>query len=234
MEQDQDKLRRRREALKRYLAEMGETGADDAELAPFRQQLAQIEGQIQTMGSAIVAGDNNRVLVDADDQPPEFWLQAYYRCLAAQCSRLPLGVIDVERVRTGSDNAIPLPAVYVDLDVVSAPPRQADSQETDGADAGQAWAWRMARGEGSERTPLLDALLQPAAARAVLLGDAGSGKTTFVNYLTYLLATDAPSLPEQLRGRLPVRLILREVAGPAHPRRRQGGDGGYAVGRIAR
>jgi formylglycine-generating enzyme required for sulfatase activity len=46
----------------------------------------------------------------------------------------------------------------------------------------------------------------------VLLGDAGSGKTTFVNYLTWMLAAQPESAPEALRTGVVVRLVLREAA----------------------
>ena len=119
-------------------------------------------------------------------------------------------MIDKEFVRASggstaqTEEAIPLPDIYVDLDVV-APAQEREKNA-------RAWALQLSRGEGKERTPLLDALGQRAAARTVLLGDAGSGKTTFVNYLGYLLAADPDRLPEAFRGRLLVRLVLREVA----------------------
>jgi formylglycine-generating enzyme required for sulfatase activity/energy-coupling factor transporter ATP-binding protein EcfA2 len=212
------------------------------QMAALRQQMAQIEQQISTAGGVAVAGDvatgggdfvgrdqvlatladrsvivggnahgllvitgdGNKVTLAADQVPADILLQAYYRCLAGECRRLPLGVIDREFVRTSGEQPIPLPDVYVDLDVVAPAPEEKGDE--------RAWGLRLARGEGKERTPLLEALAQPAAARAVLLGDPGSGKTTFVNYLAYLLASDSTSLPEPFRGRLPVRLILREVA----------------------
>ncbi len=130
--------------------------------------------------------------------------------MATECSHLPLGVIDKEFVRASAgsaaqaEQAIPLPDIYVDLDVVA----PAQEREKDA----HAWALQLARGEGKDRTPLLAALGQRAAARTVLLGDAGSGKTTFVNYLAYLLAADPGRLPEPFQGLLLVRLVLREVA----------------------
>ena len=96
------------------------------------------------------------------------------------------------------------------LDVV-APVRTADEDK-------HAWGLRLARGEGDGRTPLLAALAEPEAARVVLLGDPGSGKSTFVNYLTYRLADVAAGnaapddLPADFQGLWPARLILREVA----------------------
>jgi predicted NACHT family NTPase len=140
-------------------------------------------------------------------------LRAYYRSLANECRRLPLGVVDPRFVRPQQEGQVSLPDVYVDLAVVS-PVRGEDEDML-------AWGLRLARGEGAERTPLLDAIAEPAAAHAVLLGDPGSGKTTFVNYLTYLLAASAADganvtlmegLPEEMSGRLPIRILLRSVA----------------------
>jgi len=232
MQPAQDELRRRLAILERTLAELAGTGATEADLAPFRRQAEavrqqligagvqagrdldvggdvvlrdKIGRQINTAGGPYVAGD----FIITADSPPEDLLCAYYRCVAAECSRLPLGVIDTEFLRASQgggqgEQAIPLPDIYVDLDVVA--PAQERGKNP------RAWALQLARGEGKERTALLDALSQPAARRAVLLGDAGTGKTTFVNYLAYLLAADPDRLPAPFRGLLLVRLVLREVA----------------------
>jgi formylglycine-generating enzyme required for sulfatase activity len=175
--------------------------------------------RIKTDGGAVILGD---VKVEGGDfvgrdkhihinqeTPPTDLLQAYYRSLANDCRHLPLGVVDPKFTQPASEGEVTLHEVYVNLDVV-APVRSEDEDE-------RAWGLRLARGEGKGRTPLLEALAQPEADRVVLLGDPGSGKTTFVNYLTYRLAEAAANdtasdLPTSLRGLWPVRLILREVA----------------------
>jgi formylglycine-generating enzyme required for sulfatase activity/energy-coupling factor transporter ATP-binding protein EcfA2 len=178
---------------------------------------------IQTAGGALVAGDVNtsggdfvgrdqwRVYVSnfyahtpADQIPVEVLLAAYLRSLAAECSRLPLGIIDTEFVRTSGESPVPLPDVYVDLDVIAVTAERTRGERD--------LALHLARGEGGDRTPLLETIAVATERRMVLIGDAGSGKTTFVNYLAYLLATNSASLPEALAGALPVRLLLREVA----------------------
>ncbi len=217
----QDELRRQLAALERFLADPAAAGMAEALLAPVRQQADAMRqllvGRgVQVAGNQTVAGDvvlRDKIGVQINitaDTPPEDLLAAYYRCVAAECSRLPLGVIDNEFLRTSrggpgqGEQEIPLPDIYVDLDVVA--PAQERGKNP------RAWALQLARGEGKERTALLDALSQPAARRAVLLGDAGTGKTTFVNYLAYLLAADPGRLPAPFQGLLLVRLVLREVA----------------------
>jgi hypothetical protein len=157
----------------------------------------------------VITGDGNQIAVSVDQVSTDELLRGYYRALAQECRRLPLGVVDPRFAQPGAKGEVSLVEVYTDLDVVSAP-RAAD-------EASERWGLRLARGEGGERTSLLQAITEPSARRLVLVGDAGSGKTTFVNYLAYGLAealiggTPLP-LPEALRGLLPVRLILRRAA----------------------
>ena len=160
--------------------------------------------QVNTGGGNFIGHD----LIIGAEAPPEDLLRAYYRAVAAECRRLPLGVIDTEFVRTSGNQPIPLPDIYVDLEVVAPAKERGESK--------RAWALRLTRNEG-ERTSLLQALAQPAATKAVLLGDPGSGKTTFVNNLTYLLSTHDPVLPSSWRELLPVRLVLRDVAARCLP-----------------
>ena len=192
-----------------------ESPSPDHILATLGDRSVIIGGDAQ--GLTVITGDGNRVNISPEDVPVDTLLKAYYRSLAAECSRLPLGVIDVEFVRTSRKGDVPLPDVYVDLDVTT-PPKPDEGEDR------RDWALRLEKGDGDNRTALLEAITHENNQRAVLLGEAGSGKTTFVNYLTYLLATESETLPETLQGLLPVRLILRQVAAQHIPT--QNTDGG--------
>ena len=159
----------------------------------------------------IILGDQY-VGLSPDQVDPDVLLQAYLRALTAECSRLPLGVVDPRFLQVGAETTVPLPDVYVDLDVL-APVR---SEREKGQEGERAFLGRLTRGEGGERTTLLEAIAHPEVTRFVLLGDPGSGKTTFANYLAYALAADVP-LDAPLQRLLPVRLILRDVAARCIP-----------------
>ena len=205
------------------------------------QKKAELETRIQTLvetgGGAFIAGDvevprgdfigrdkwqvilgDQYVGVPASQVPTNTLLAAYLRALAAECRRLPLGVVDPRFLQAGPEAPMYLSDVYVDLDVLTVARDVAKNGE--GALFG-----RLARGEGGARTPLLEAIADPQANRFVLLGDPGSGKTTFVNYLAYALASTEvgddrpPLLPDDspLQGVLPIRLALREVAARCIP-----------------
>jgi len=152
-------------------------------------------------GSYFFTGDGNRVL--ATEADPEILLEYYSNWLANECSALPLGLIDHHF--QDRQHEVGLNQVYVPLDVVSAPPREA------GEGMDREWAWRLVRGGGAERAPALETLADPERRHHVLLGDPGSGKTTFAHYLCRALAKGAEELPETLRGLFPVRFVLREV-----------------------
>jgi len=187
--------------------------------------------KIQTGGGALVAGDvqagqfvgrdvwqlvlgDQYVGVPPDQIPPEVLLDAYLRVLAADCRRLPLSVVDPRFLQAGASQPVPLSDVYVDLDVLAPVREEREKSE-------RAFLGRLLRGEGGERTPLVEAIAYERVTRFVLLGDPGSGKTTFVNYTAYALAAQdaADLLPQDsaLRGLLPVRLVLRDVAARCIP-----------------
>lgn len=158
------------------------------------------------VGNVIVTGDHATVgpAVEEDASPQQL-LAAYLGQLARDCSRLPLGAIDTQFLRAGSDRQVALDEVYVDLAVSTPKQEKAEDRRED-------WSFRLARGEAGERRPLLEAVADPGESRWVLLGDPGSGKSTFANHLCWLLATHSQTLPAALSGLLPVRFVLREVA----------------------
>lgn len=173
-----------------------------------------IQGDVQA--GVFIIGENNRVVQTLSmDDAADLCLRGYYHALAGECSHLPLGVIDVRLTPAAlQQDRLRLPEVYIDLDV-SAVPREK------GEDPRQ-WGMRMARGEGEGRTPLLAATGDPDLPRFVLLGDAGSGKTSFVNYLTYRMARGFlgeswSDLPAPLAGYLPLRVVLRKAARQVAP-----------------
>ncbi len=233
---------RQLEAWEQSLAILTASGTDEKLLAPLKEQIAALRQQVDTAGGAYVAGSvtaqgdfvghdktvvgdevhGDKVMgnkIVTSDTSPDELLRLYLRSLAGDCCRLPLGVIHKEFIRTGDETPIPLPDVYVDLDVVAALDEQAANQ--------RAWALRLARGQEGERRPLLVVLAEKGGQRAVLLGDPGSGKTTFVNYLTYLLATGSAALPPVYAGLLPFRLVLREAVS-----RRLAGAGERATAQV--
>ena len=142
--------------------------------------------------------------------PPKELLDAYYRSLASECNRLPLGVIYL-RFEESEKVDMPLPKVYIDLEVKAPPTPERGEAE-------RQWVIRLEKEAGRERIDLLQELSGKAYRKIILLGEAGSGKTTFVNYLAYLLAAgfigeaDTTVLPATLRGKPVVRLALRDLA----------------------
>jgi formylglycine-generating enzyme required for sulfatase activity len=217
--EDINELHHQIAALQRAITDFEKAGLDD-DAAALRARVAGLQAQNQTHGGTVIAGDVDtgggnfagrdqvNITLDPEKASREELLHAYYRQLADECGQLPLGTVDPEFARPARQ--VSLHQVYVGLDVV-APVRAADEDK-------RAWGLRLARGEGDGRTPLLEALAEPEAARVVLLGDPGSGKSTFVNYLTYRLADAAAEnkapddLPADVQGLWPARLILREVA----------------------
>ena len=199
-------------ALRTRESTQPQTGADDkpktVSALEAVLQARQVNIREDASGNIIITGDGNTVSVAAD-QAPAVLLRFYYKSLKADCSRLPLGLVNEEFTAPGMETQVTLQNVYTDLDVVS-PPRP----EGDDGPGKQRWfGFRLERGEGGERVPLLEAISQTDIRHLTLIGLPGSGKTTFVNYLVAQLAEGgSEKFPTALQGALPVRLVLRNVA----------------------
>ena len=106
-----------------------------------------------------------------------------------------------------------LDRVYIALDTTT----QAPIEEATKA-AGKAQRRRLREGFDPDRKTRIVPALEAAATqpRLVILGDPGSGKSTFTNYLGYLLAGARLGEIEPIEGwphgpLLPVRLLLRDL-----------------------
>lgn len=159
-------------------------------------------GYINTGGGDIVVRDK---IININKEDPEELLKVYYDALAKECRQLPLGVVDPRFVSLGTENQVDLTDVYTDLDVIPVA-----GQETIDTSRRRE---RETKKDG--RVPLRNVLEQSQS--CVLLGEVGSGKTTFVSYLTYRLAdsfvnsTPMIDVPAIFRGRLPIRVVLRKT-----------------------
>jgi len=154
--------------------------------------LRQMQVDLSNLASAVTEtpqGRSMRAVLATPDWNPT----PYLRYLANVCNLLPLGVIDPVYASPANEHAIRLSDVYIDLEEPSYPGRPSRS--------------------------ILAALSSNGSSQHVLLGAPGGGKSTFVNYLTYVMALallePQGKWLEQLPGwklgaTLPVRVILRE------------------------
>lgn len=133
----------------------------------------------------------------------------YLTRIAEQTRYLPMSAVDFKTAsaETGQQERQTLADVYVDLDTTTAIPAEEKKGE----------------GQGRRERPLSAQEAVERSRRLVLLGDPGSGKSTFLNHLAFCLAADAlqpedgyirrlAGEPQQWRRLLPVPVILREVA----------------------
>ncbi|WP_041603541.1 hypothetical protein [Thioflavicoccus mobilis] len=198
----------------------GEVTTSGGPLAGRDQRVAAVSGNGDHRTVIVNTGDGVQIAVPTAEAPETTLLQAYLRDLADDCARLPLGHVDPRFSRPGAEVA--LPGVYTDLHVVAVPPEPVGAED---AEPDRVWrrGLRLARAEEGTRTDLLPAVGGEHGDRLVLVGDAGSGKSTFVDYLAYRLAqalvdssddAGVEDLPEAMHGLVPVRIQLRRAAVP--------------------
>ncbi|MCX6056754.1 MAG: SUMF1/EgtB/PvdO family nonheme iron enzyme [Chloroflexi bacterium] len=195
--------------------------AEDPALAKEIGQIIQVgEGSLvaKTIKNSNIAlganphfGDNYYLGANTPQDNPvsvERLREKYLKSLADRCEKLPLGTIHQTLEDAEHDVSISLENVYIDLDVT---PHMREER-------GQKITEMNER--APQRIPIIEALEDEKMRRVVLLGEAGSGKTTCVNYLMIALSaiqqkmmTEKPLKQDSpLANYFPVRLILREVA----------------------
>lgn len=176
--------------------------------------------------TTIVTGDHNIVTNVYTGQPvhdPEEALAIYRRVLLTSFRHMSLQGLDVGASDpTGRQQRFDLAQVYVDLDtttqVVTPDPARSDADDSQS----RASLTRALRQEGKEK-PLkaLEAVI--AHRHLVLLGDPGSGKSTFLTHLALCLAAFGsesqqprlarlPGWPAQEAALVPVFVTLRDFA----------------------
>lgn len=132
----------------------------------------------------LVLGDKMVQQLDPAQMNPDELRAAYLRRLLDGHNRLLLGGID-PKVAAADNNPLALSAVYTALLTESADPREMERLDPR----------RLAREGKPER---LSALAQLNRHRhLVLLGDPGSGKSTFVNFVAVCLAGEALNDPQR-------------------------------------
>lgn len=144
----------------------------------------------------------------------------YLRRLAAACAELPFGILDPRFFEMSGARELTVKDIYIHLDVMA--PAVREQEQT-------SFFKRIAKrmsGEENEpaspdRVPILDALAREDLKRVVLLGEMGSGKSTFAQYIAFALALIQQNVPNAaallpqdspLENLFPVRLVLREAA----------------------
>jgi formylglycine-generating enzyme required for sulfatase activity/energy-coupling factor transporter ATP-binding protein EcfA2 len=144
--------------------------------------------------------------------------EPYLRRAAEDCNQLQyLGNIDKQYADVTRERALTLMDVYTRLETTGLVERKEDQGPKEFQQEIRA---SFLEREKPRRLTVIQTVSETDAPRIVLLGDAGSGKSTFVNHLAYCLAQarlgDKLDWLEKLQGwtfgaLLPVRVVLREL-----------------------
>ncbi len=202
----------------------------------------------------LAIGDGARVEPPGAGASPQVLPRAYLHRLAGQTRRLPLAGVDPKAVGDEKSGELQLSAVYTAL-LTQRPDLEEATFPPHGVPLGKAWSFREGtprEGLGRETRRLSALEVLNREPRFVLLGDPGSGKSTFVNFIALCLAGEAlgfddanlavltaPLPVEDERQQedkptpqpwdhgalLPVRIVLRDLAARGLPQPGEPVDG---------
>jgi formylglycine-generating enzyme required for sulfatase activity len=209
-----------RDELKNSVASLDRSGAaarvERARPAAPRSVMSDVSD------SAILIRGDNEVQIAVHKEPsihdPAEALNIYCEILFKMDRYLPMRGIDLEAGDPGSrQRRMDLANVYIDLNTRTHVPISPTGKETDRHD-------REFLSEKGETRPLRAIEATAGNRSVVLLGDPGSGKTTFLNHLTFCLAAHRlkpysgwierlSGWPEGEADAIPVPVVLRDFAG---------------------
>ncbi len=161
--------------------------------------------QARDVGGHVITGDGTIINPDPAQAEAGRAEARYLKRVYQQCNVLPLAAMGGEE---GVGETISLDEVYVALDTrTRVPLSNEEKKQREG---------RSRFGEDRESRPLTALEAATQAPRLVLLGDPGSGKSTFVRQLAAWLAAIHLGQREPLENwptrAIPVMVILRELA----------------------
>jgi len=178
----------------------------------IRESLQIVAASVGGVSGVLGAGVAIKTLFKREVPDSQKLLSAYYRALRSSCERIDLSLLKLaERARH-----LNLHEIYQEVDATPYLSRHAEQRAKEGKDKAQL---EVLSTRQVERKPLLNWCTEDDYRKVVILGDAGFGKSMFVETLTWQLANalagDAKGkdlLPAALLRRPVIRLRLRAVA----------------------
>ena len=184
---------------------------------------AQAGGTAAGAGGVAVGGDvQGSIYLGPPTRDPAEALRIYRRVLVSTCCHLPLRGVDLGASDpTGAGQRLGLAQVYVDLDTKTPTPLSEQEKEERAAPALPGSAPPGTR--RAKPAPCAPWRPRPRNRRLVLLGDPGSGKSTFLGHLALCLAAHGlepqagwlerlPGWPQEKRAATPILVTLRDFA----------------------
>lgn len=187
---------------------------DRAELQELEHQIEELQAELEKTPENGQPGESKNT-ANAITEAEKF----YREKIADRCNIVPLrGVNPAPGTTAARQHPLNLAQIYIQLDTRYQVPvksiEQALQQFAEGKTPGLPVRGEREQDEEIRSLSVLEAVLLNR--QFVLLGDPGSGKTTFVKHLTYALACQdwqcLSEWPESERNALPILITLRDFA----------------------